>query len=95
MGTIYLIHLDEPSGDPGRPRMSARHYVGWTNGVSVDERFAQHQSGAGARILAAANRRGIAYRVVRVWKRQSRKDERRMKNNGHFASKCPACQEER
>lgn len=91
IGTTYLIHLVEPLGDPSRPRMSAKHYIGWTNGVSVERRLEEHRSGQGARILAAAARRGIGFHVVRTWPQTDRHFERRLKNNGHYDKWCPIC----
>jgi hypothetical protein len=29
-GVIYLIHFDQPIGDPTNPRGYASHYTGWT-----------------------------------------------------------------
>lgn len=91
IGTTYLIHLVESLGDPSRPRMHARHYIGWTNGESVEVRLAQHRAGTGARILAAAVKRGIEFRVVRVWPDTDRHFERRLKNRGHYDEWCPVC----
>jgi hypothetical protein len=75
-GTLYLLHFSRPLGDPKRPRMAARHYLGWTNGVAVDQRLADHRAGRGAAITRAAVGRGI---------------ERRAKRSGNFARRCPTC----
>ena len=91
IGTTYLIHLVEPLGDPSRPRMHARHYIGWTNGVSVETRLAQHRAGTGARILAAAAKREIEFHVVRTWPQTDRHFERKLKDGGHYDRFCPEC----
>lgn len=89
-GTIYLICLERSLGGEGRA--SARHYLGWTNGTSVASRLEEHRSGKGAKMLAYASDHGIGFDVVRTWK-GDRHMERRFKKGGHFAMKCPNCQE--
>lgn len=87
-GTLYLLHFSSPLGDPGRPRMSARHYLGWA--ADLDTRLAEHRNGAGARITAAAVRAGIE--LTCTWTAPGTKnDERRLKRNGHHERRCPAC----
>lgn len=90
-GTLYLLCFERALGDVSRPRMSARHYLGWTNGVSVEERVQRHLAGGGARIVAAAAKAGIGVEVV--WTSPgTRNDERRLKNAGHFGERlCPRC----
>ena len=64
-GYVYLIHLARPLGNPANAYAQARHYCGWT--YDVEARLALHRAGQGARLLAAAVARGIAFDVVRVW----------------------------
>lgn len=90
LGTIYLIHFDEPVGDRTRPRMSASHYIGWT--TDLETRLEQHRKGLGAALMAYVATKGIAWKVVRLWEGSTRDDERRLKKSGHFADRlCPEC----
>jgi predicted GIY-YIG superfamily endonuclease len=83
----YLVHLDRPLGSE-HPRGSARHYLGTT--VDLDRRLETHRAGKGARILAAANQRGIGYDVVRTWP-GGRDVERQLKNRRNAPKLCPTC----
>ena len=100
-GTVYLIHLNQPLGGEGFK--SATHYIGWTSeaGVSVERRLAEHRAGNGARMLAYAAEHGITFDVVRTWtvdpatgRPPTRAFERRLKDNGHVATKCPVCRKD-
>jgi hypothetical protein len=83
----YLIHLDRRLGS-NRPRGTAGHYVGTT--INLDQRLEIHRVGKGARMLAAANERGIAYDVVRTWP-GGRDVERRLKRQRNAPRMCPTC----
>ena len=83
----YLIHLDRRLGSR-HPNGSAGHYLGTT--IDLDRRLATHREGRGARILAAANVRGIAYDVVRVWP-GGREVERQLKRLRNSPRLCPRC----
>jgi hypothetical protein len=88
----YLIHLDRRLGRPGGSRLgTAGHYTGQT--VDLERRLAQHRDGKGARMLAAANERGIAYSVVRTWP-GGRDTERRIKAQRNAPRLCPVCASE-
>lgn len=82
---IYIIHFREKLAH-------AAHYIGFVDGdeADVQERLKQHKSGAGAKILAECNRRGIEYDVVRILP-GSRNDERALKNRKKGSSICPIC----
>ena len=82
-GETYLIHLDQPVAH-------ARHYTGWQKRAGGN-REARHQSGNGARLLATARARGIAFRVVRTWPGTDRRFERQLKNYAHAPRLCPVC----
>jgi hypothetical protein len=84
---VYLLHLDRKLGTDN-PRGGAQHYTGTT--VNLDRRLAQHRDGTGARMLAAANERGISYDVVRTWP-GGRDVERQLKNRRNAPRMCPAC----
>lgn len=80
--TIYLLHFE-------RPLHHARHYLGSTDDLAT--RLAEHERGAGARLLAALRERGIAWRLARTWQ-GDRAQERRLKHrNGHGPMLCPIC----
>jgi GIY-YIG catalytic domain len=81
----YLLHLDRPLGGPVH---FAQHYVGTTQ--NLDRRLETHRAGLGARILAAANQRSIAYNVVRTWP-GGRETEKRIKAQRNAPRLCPAC----
>lgn len=73
-GTVYLIKLASPLGNE---KHQARYYLGWCAG-DVQERLKEHRAGSGARMLAHAVARGIAFDVVRTWP-GGRDLERRLK----------------
>jgi predicted GIY-YIG superfamily endonuclease len=79
--TVYLIHFS-------RRLKHAQHYLGKT--ADLRQRVKDHASGCGAKILAACNRKGIKWRVVRVWRGADKKLERRLKSH-HRAELCPSC----
>ena len=82
--TVYIIQLAQPLGDPTRPRMSARFYVGYAESPShVYTRLENHRKGRGSRMLAAAAARGISFDVVAVTP-GTRDTERLIKNRGHY-----------
>src|SRR5262245_40981016 len=83
-GTVYLLCLSGPVC-PSRP---ARHYTGWA--ADLDARLAQHASGRGARMLAAAAARGISWHVKRTWA-GGRALERRLKAWKNGPELCPVC----
>jgi predicted GIY-YIG superfamily endonuclease len=60
--TTYLICLERPLGGP---KHFAAHYLGRSKDPL--KRLETHRAGLGARMLAAANERGIAYDIVRTW----------------------------
>ncbi len=84
IGSVYIICMD-------RPLAHSRHYVGWTNGHSLESRFKAHKSGRGARMLRAANEEGIDYMITRVWEHKDRHFERWVKNQHNTAQFCPRC----
>jgi predicted GIY-YIG superfamily endonuclease len=84
-GLVYLIHFD-------RPYKHAAHYIGWTS-QSVEERFAQHVSGNGARLIEVVVAAGIGLQIARVWPDQNRKFERKLKNRNGARRICPICQQ--
>jgi predicted GIY-YIG superfamily endonuclease len=81
-GTIYLLHFDTPFGH-------AAHYLGWAS--NLDMRLRHHSKGTGANLLRHVRNAGIGWIVSRTWS-GDRYEERRLKNLGGHARKCPICQ---
>jgi predicted GIY-YIG superfamily endonuclease len=82
IGVVYLIHLAEPIAH-------SSHYIGWA--LDVPARCHSHLAGTGARFLAAANERGIAWEAVRTWEPADRQFERYLKNYAQAPMLCPVC----
>lgn len=89
IGWIYTLHLASPLGDPARPRMSASHYTGWASDAGLLARLSEHRRGGGARMMAAAARRGISWHVGAL-ERGPRARERQLKRHG-AARRCLTC----
>jgi class 3 adenylate cyclase len=85
--TTYLVHLDRRLGSD-HPRGGAQHYLGTTKNLA--QRLETHRAGLGAKILAAANVRGITYSVVRTWP-GGRDVERQLKARHGANRLCPTC----
>src|SRR5215216_2264955 len=85
---VYLVHLETKLGNPTSPHGMAGHYLGTT--VDLNRRLAQHRDGTGARMLAAANRLGISYDVVRTWP-GGRDVERQLKRQRNAPRLYPTC----
>ncbi len=86
-GGVYLLHF-EP-GLPVTGNRVARHYLGWA--VDVDARVAQHLSGHGSPLVAAAVRAGASVSLARTWIDADRSFERRLKNRHEAPRLCPLC----
>ena len=80
---VYLIHFSEKLHH-------AQHYIGYVDGDLL-QRIALHKVSRGARLLAALNERGIAWKVVRVWRGADRHFERKLKNYKKARCFCPVC----
>jgi predicted GIY-YIG superfamily endonuclease len=83
---VYLIHLE-------RPLHHAQHYIGYAQ--DVDARFLQHWQGIGNPMLREARRQGIIFRIVHIWKGETRSFERYLKNYKKSNRFCPICNPER
>lgn len=57
-GYVYIAHFDRPIGNMANARAQASHYVGFA--VDVEERIETQLSGRGAKIIAAALKRGVS-----------------------------------
>jgi hypothetical protein len=97
-GTVYLLHFEQPIGNPDKAKGQARHYLGWTSDLPA--RVASHTSrtrpmpgcGTVAKIVAYVQREGIGFRVARTWV-GGRGLERRLKNRRNAPRLCPLCKE--
>lgn len=81
----YLIHADSPLHH-------AQHYIGYSDCIA--SRIEDHKKSKGSRLVAAFNRSGISWSVVRIWPSQDRSFERKLhrgKNSGKWL--CPICRE--
>ena len=81
-GWVYIIHFDEKFHHAG-------HYIGFA--LNVEGRLYYHKKGTGSKLLAALNRAGIGYKIVRVLA-GDRNLERKLKNKKNTAALCPICQ---
>lgn len=79
--TVYLIHFD-------RAFKHARHYLGSTNDLAA--RLADHEKGAGARLMAVIAAAGIPWQLARTWS-GGRQLERQLKRHGGATRLCPIC----
>ncbi len=62
-GRVYVFHFAKPIGSD---KHQAQHYTGHTP-RSVEERYADHKAGRGARLTQVANEKGIDYWPVCNW----------------------------
>lgn len=83
---VYLLHFD-------KPYHHARHYLGYAK--NIDDRIELHRRGQGARLTSVINQAGITFQVARIWKNQTRKFERQLKNRKNTPQLCPICQAEK
>ena len=89
---VYFLRFERPAGDPLRPRMSARYYVGYCPDEDVPRRIKMHRtgiwdgqgSGHHACLPTWFRKQGIAFRTVRVLWGAGREDERRIKRSGNY-----------
>lgn len=84
---VYLIHFDKPLAH-------AQHYLGFVES-DLQKRIERHRSGAGAKLLRAANLAGIGWNVVKVWEDGDRNFERSLKNKKKSSCLCPICLEKK
>jgi len=94
MMAVYLIHFSAPLGDLANPHGAAQHYVGFTNGETVETRLETHRRGHGARITAAAVRAGLDLKLARVWLEGDRELEKWLKRQKNHRRFCPLCERE-
>lgn len=75
-------------------RRGARHYIGYVDESRARDalvlRMSQHRASRGSRFLAAANEKGIRWRLAAVYK-GGQDVERRLKNSANSSRICPLC----
>src|SRR6266498_4099229 len=84
-GFVYLIHFDQPIGNPTEPKGRVQH---WTQ--DLRSRLAEHEAGRGARLLEVIRDAGLGWKLARTWS-GDRKRERQMKDQGGASRHCPEC----
>ncbi len=82
IGSVYLVHFS-------RRHHGAQHYMGFS--TNVPKRVKAHRAGRGAPLLAAVSKRGIPWRVVRIWRGKDGFFEQRLKHGFALRNLCPAC----
>ena len=82
VGTIYLLHFDQPVSD------HARHYLGWAS--DLEGRLEAHARGRGARLMEVCRERGITWHLARTWE-GTRERERAIKARAEGPRLCPDC----
>lgn len=87
-GTVYLDHFDNRFHHAG-------HYLGFAEDGNLDSRQDEHRKGLGSKLVRAAIRAGINFRVVRTWENGTRSLERALKNRKDARSLCPECRADR
>jgi predicted GIY-YIG superfamily endonuclease len=90
---IYLLHFDGGALARGGTA-GVRHYLGYCADGELDRRLAEHRTGKGACLTAAASRAGLALVVVKTWP-GDRKREKQLKRARHFGARhCRICRGE-
>ncbi len=79
----YLIHFDKPIGGS-----KAQHYIGFT--TDLQNRVASHRAATGSGLTGRANKIGVSWRVVRVWRGADLESEKALKRLGGV-NLCPIC----
>jgi hypothetical protein len=79
-----------PNPPEARKRQVAGHYLGWAKDLPdrIDEHVKSHASSS--RLIMEANRRGIAWRVVRTWE-GTRDLEKKLRGRKQNRQLCPEC----
>lgn len=95
LGTVYLIHFNEPyvPYPDAPPLCCAGHYTGFADGgpAGLKRRLAKHGTWEGARLMLVITRAGIGWQLARVWWPGTRDLERRLKIQGGASRRCPLC----
>lgn len=87
-GTVYLDHFDSRFHHAG-------HYLGFAEEGNLESRQDEHRKGVGSKLVRAAIRAGVNFRLVRTWENGTRALERALKNRKDARSLCPECRADR
>ena len=88
-GTLYLLHVVDPTTGETARYGHAAHYAGWTH-YDLAGRLSYHRAGQGSRLMRAIMAEGLDVVVARTWV-GDRNDERRLKKRGSLCRSCPVC----
>lgn len=81
---VYLLHFDE--------QMDGKlHYVGSTKYQRRFIRWREHAQGNGSAYVRRFIRKGIGFRVVRLWFCRTRQQEQVVKSKSKLSKVCPIC----
>ena len=83
MGLVYIIHFEEKL-------KHAQHYIGFVEN-DLQQRIERHLANQGSKLLAAVNKAGIKWEVVKVYENVDRAFERKLKNRKGARHLCPKC----
>ncbi len=86
MAYVYILHYDQSLDSSTLTyRRAPRHYIGWTR--DIDVRLRQHRTCQGAGFTAAMSRKGVGFRLERLWTFEDDMDakalERKIKQRKH------------
>lgn len=81
---LYLLCFDTPIG-------RAKHYIGSTTLKCLPSRMARHLQGTGSHLTKAMAQLGSGFTLARIIPIKHRSEERRIKNIGHYHTRCPIC----
>ena len=82
---VYLIHL-------AHPYYHAQHYIGWTE--DIERRLAEHRSGRGSPLIAAAVKAGIEIELAATWPGDRHLERRMHRYKNSRRRLCPICRAE-
>ena len=90
----YLLHFEQPIGNPNEPKGKAQHYLGACS--NLDARLLCHRRGNSAAIMHAVHEQGIGFELARLWPCEdweaSRDLEHVLKRRHNSPQLCPICQ---
>lgn len=81
---VYLAHFDTPF-------KHCQHYIGWTSDENFEARMKCHKANKGSKLLAALNKAGIGWNIVRTWPNEDGNFERKLKKQRNAHKHCPVC----
>ena len=89
----YLIHFEQPIGNPNEPKGMAGHYLGVTSNLSA--RLLLHKHKNGSRLMEVVSERSVSWEVAGLWRadtwEESRDLEHALKRRHNSPQLCPLC----